>query len=209
MRSILDELWYGNVCPNGGCRELIPEAKQFMKYIADHHDNLQATLTDEQKELLEKFDDCYAELTDINEREIFVYASRPKPWHRRRELATDTRCLRDGGGPRKFKYCFAYGECCTTVKNRENGSSLGFSLGLPPRLVYDMRNNALLTICKIGHIIIMRVTQDAFLECIHPGKPKGAWVFIFKTTLPLLNCFSHSTKNKKTTKTLDKFCSKS
>ena len=26
--------------------------------------------------MLEKFDDCYAELTDINEREIFVYAFR-------------------------------------------------------------------------------------------------------------------------------------
>ena len=76
MRSILEELWYGNVCPNGECRELIAEAKKFMKYIADHHDNFQATLTDKQKEVLEKFDDCYAELTDINEREIFVYAFR-------------------------------------------------------------------------------------------------------------------------------------
>ena len=47
-----------------------------MGYIADHHDNLLATLTDKQKEILEKFDDCYAELTDINEREIFVYAFR-------------------------------------------------------------------------------------------------------------------------------------
>ena len=33
-------------------------------------------LTDKQKETLEKFDDCYAELTEINEREIFVYAFR-------------------------------------------------------------------------------------------------------------------------------------
>lgn len=29
-----------------------------------------------QKEILEKFDDCYAELADINEREIFAYAFR-------------------------------------------------------------------------------------------------------------------------------------
>ena len=76
MRSILEELWYGNVCPNTGCRESTAEAKQLMGYIADHHDNLLATLTDKQKEILEKFDDCYAELTDINEREIFVYAFR-------------------------------------------------------------------------------------------------------------------------------------
>ena len=76
MRSILEELWYGNVCPNGGCREATKEAKELMGYIADHHDNLRATLTEEQKEILEKFDDCYAELTDLNEREIFVYAFR-------------------------------------------------------------------------------------------------------------------------------------
>ena len=45
-----------------------------MGYIADHHDNLLSTLNDQQKEILEKFDDCYNELTDINEREIFTYA---------------------------------------------------------------------------------------------------------------------------------------
>ena len=73
MRSILEELWYGNVCPNNGCREATKEAKELMGYIADHHDNLQATLTDKQKEILEN---CYSELTDINEREIFVYAFR-------------------------------------------------------------------------------------------------------------------------------------
>ena len=33
-------------------------------------------LTDKQKEIFEKFDDCWDELTDINEREIFVYAFR-------------------------------------------------------------------------------------------------------------------------------------
>ena len=76
MKSILEELWYGNVYPNTECRESTKEAKELMGYIADHHENLQATLTDKQKEILEKFDDCYSELTDINEREIFVYAFR-------------------------------------------------------------------------------------------------------------------------------------
>ena len=76
MKSILEELWYDNICPNSGCQKSTKEAKELMGYIADHHDNLQATLTDKQKEILEKFDDCYAELTDINEREIFVYAFR-------------------------------------------------------------------------------------------------------------------------------------
>ncbi len=76
MRSILEELWYGNICPNGEYRESAKEAKELLGYVADHHANLQATLTDKQKEILERFDDCYSELSDINEREIFVYAFR-------------------------------------------------------------------------------------------------------------------------------------
>ena len=74
MRSILEELFYGNICPNTDCRSHDKETKQLMGYIADHHDNLLFTLNDQQKTLLEKFDDCYNELTDINEREIFSYA---------------------------------------------------------------------------------------------------------------------------------------
>ena len=76
MRSILVEMFYGNICPNTDCRSHSKETKQLMAYIAEHHDSLLSTLTDNQKELLEKFDDCYAELTDINERELFVYAFR-------------------------------------------------------------------------------------------------------------------------------------
>ena len=76
MRSILEELFYGNICPNTDCRSNDKEVKELMGYIADHHDNLNQTLSDKQKELLEKFDDCYNELTDINERELFIYAFR-------------------------------------------------------------------------------------------------------------------------------------
>ena len=74
MRSILEELFYGNICPNTDCRGRDKETKQLMGYIADHHDNLLSSLNDQQKEILEKFDDCYNELVDINEREIFSYA---------------------------------------------------------------------------------------------------------------------------------------
>ena len=48
--------------------------EELMGYIADHHDTLIAQLNEKQKEIFEKFDDCWDELTDINEREIFVYA---------------------------------------------------------------------------------------------------------------------------------------
>lgn len=76
MRSILEELWYGNISPNDGYYKITKTTKDLMGYIADHHDNLYKTLTDAQKEMLEKLDDCHAELIDINEREIFVYAFR-------------------------------------------------------------------------------------------------------------------------------------
>ena len=76
MKSVIEEMWYGNICADIECREITKEAKELMGYIADHHDKLRATLTDTQKEILEKFDDCYAELTGINECEIFVYAFR-------------------------------------------------------------------------------------------------------------------------------------
>lgn len=76
MKSILEELFYGNVCPNTDCRSNDEQTKMLMGYIADHHDTLFKELTEKQKETLEKFDDCWNELTDINEREIFVYAFR-------------------------------------------------------------------------------------------------------------------------------------
>ena len=74
MKSILEELFYGNICPNTDCRGNDEQTKELMVYIADHHNALKGELTDKQKEILEKFDDCWNELTDINEREIFVYA---------------------------------------------------------------------------------------------------------------------------------------
>ena len=76
MRSILEELFYGNICPNTDCRSSDEQTKQLMQYLADHHGSLNETLSDKQKEIFEKFDNCYSELTDINEREIFVYAFR-------------------------------------------------------------------------------------------------------------------------------------
>ena len=74
MRSILEVLFYGNIWPNTDCRSHDKETKQLMGYLADHHDNFLSTLNEQQKKLFKKFDDCYNELTGINEREIFVYA---------------------------------------------------------------------------------------------------------------------------------------
>lgn len=72
MRSILEELFYGNVCPSTDCRGNDEITKELMGYNADHHDALLKELTDKQKKALEKFDDCYRKLVDINERGNFI-----------------------------------------------------------------------------------------------------------------------------------------
>ena len=45
-------------------------------YVMDGFNLRTKYLNIKQKELLEKFDDCYGEFTDISEREVFVYAFR-------------------------------------------------------------------------------------------------------------------------------------
>ena len=74
MRSILDELFYGNVCPSEDNWSCIEEVKELSGYISDRHDNLRASLTDEQREVLDNLNDCQTELEDIAERELFAYA---------------------------------------------------------------------------------------------------------------------------------------
>jgi len=74
MRSILQELWHGNVCPQTDSRNNSPEMKQLMEDMARHHDDLLKTMTDEQKEIFEKFDDYWSEYSSYAEEAIFMYA---------------------------------------------------------------------------------------------------------------------------------------
>ena len=45
-----------------------------MSYIARHQEELMATLTDEQKAIFDKFDDCWSEYASKAEKAIFSYA---------------------------------------------------------------------------------------------------------------------------------------
>ena len=76
MKRMLEELWYGNIDPSNDCYASSKETKELMGYIADHHRALSETLTDKQKELLERLDDCSTELSEHTERDLFVYAFR-------------------------------------------------------------------------------------------------------------------------------------
>ena len=74
MKSIINELWHGNVCPQNDSRNNSSEMKELMEYMARHHDDLLKTMTDEQKEIFEKFEDCWGEYATYAEEAIFEYA---------------------------------------------------------------------------------------------------------------------------------------
>ena len=76
MRSTLEELWHGNISPETDSRTNTPEMKRLMEYMARHHDDLITTMTDEQKDIFERFDDCWSEYASMAEKSIFVYAFR-------------------------------------------------------------------------------------------------------------------------------------
>ena len=76
MKRMIKELWHGNITPQEDSRNNSPEMKQLMEYIARHHDDLLKTMTNEQKEILGKFDDCWSEYTSYAEEAIFEYAFR-------------------------------------------------------------------------------------------------------------------------------------
>ena len=74
MRSVINELWHGNIIPQEDSRNNSPEMKELMEYMARHHDDLLKTMPDEQKEVFEKFHDCWSEYMSLAEAAIFEYA---------------------------------------------------------------------------------------------------------------------------------------
>ena len=76
MQKILEELWYGNICPIESYRESHEQTSDLTEYIRRHRKDLKDTMTDEQKAIFEKLDDCSDELENMSRREIFAYGFR-------------------------------------------------------------------------------------------------------------------------------------
>ncbi len=72
--NVIKELWHGNIIPQEDSRTNSKEMKELMEYMARHHDDLIKTMSDEQKEIFEKFDDCWSEHMSLAEAAIFEYA---------------------------------------------------------------------------------------------------------------------------------------
>ena len=76
MKSIINELWHGNIVPQEDSQTNSPQMKELLNYMARHHEDLEKSFTDEQKEIFEKFHDCWSEYMSLAEEAIFEYAFR-------------------------------------------------------------------------------------------------------------------------------------
>lgn len=76
MRKILEEFWYGNIDPMEQSTGKSQAVKELLKLMGRNRDQLHNSMTAEQRETLEKYDDCINEMHSIMELEIFSYAFR-------------------------------------------------------------------------------------------------------------------------------------
>ena len=74
--DIINELWYGNVSPFEQYTRGDKPLKELLKLVARNREELDGTLTDKQKEIFEKFEDCWGEYASYAEEAIFEYAFR-------------------------------------------------------------------------------------------------------------------------------------
>lgn len=70
--DILEDLYYGNLFPHEKVSKLDDETKELLGLLNRNEEKLIATLSDEQKEIFEKFKDCNREISEISERQFFI-----------------------------------------------------------------------------------------------------------------------------------------
>lgn len=69
--KILEELWYGNLEPLEYDTTAGKEYKDTLRLISRNEEKLLATMTDEQKELFSRYNDCVREFQDMAECLLF------------------------------------------------------------------------------------------------------------------------------------------
>ena len=69
--SILEDLWCGNIRPSEYDVSSCKGYKKLLELICRNEEKFKATMTDEQKELFEKYTDCVREYQTITDYLIF------------------------------------------------------------------------------------------------------------------------------------------
>ena len=55
MKETIEDLRHGNIIPQEDSRTNSPEMKELLSYMARHHEDLEKSFTDEQKEIFENY----------------------------------------------------------------------------------------------------------------------------------------------------------
>ena len=69
--NILEEFWYGNIEPSEYDTSPEPEYKEILQLISRNEDKLLATMTDAQKDLFSRYQDCVREHQAMAENLLF------------------------------------------------------------------------------------------------------------------------------------------
>ena len=72
--KLLEELWYGNIEPTEFDADAGKDYKEALHLITRNEEKLQATFTDEQKELFSRYADCVMEYQSIAECLLFQHS---------------------------------------------------------------------------------------------------------------------------------------
>ena len=70
--TVLEDLWYGNIDPHETILKGNKQFKNLLSLMGRNRDKLNDTLTDQQKELLAKYDDVINEMLSLAEVESFT-----------------------------------------------------------------------------------------------------------------------------------------
>ena len=71
--TILEDLWYGNINPHETFLIQNRQFKHLLSLMGKSRDKLTDTFTDQQKELLEKYNDAVKEMHPLTEQPAFQY----------------------------------------------------------------------------------------------------------------------------------------
>ena len=72
MKSVLEELYYGNIRPFSNRRIIDSEKQETLQSMEDYRSRILADLTKNQHSLWEQYENCMSELTSQTECEIFI-----------------------------------------------------------------------------------------------------------------------------------------
>ena len=73
MKSIIQKLWYGNIIPQDALSNT-KEMKTLLGTMAEHYANLEKNMTEDQKDIFEKFQESWNQYASLSEEIVFEYA---------------------------------------------------------------------------------------------------------------------------------------